>query len=1002
MTQITPISIKVHSSGFCCQYRTPTPSIQTIMEGVQAIQHILAKDILCKHDIEDINYLYKALDNLERRIDYIPEYNSQTILKMIIEKVDKIVRFKLISAKEWIYFYYLQNFSDPQLELKKQFTILSNQVVKKPHKEMAVLLPFCISKDQFDQDVKALIGDSPTNDIADILNRKRAKLSDHATLIETIKIKEQDLGHLRQKEPHKYPSYLGELLNCGYIHLYDHLLYMKTLPGRIACREAVKKISFSQLSHIILQTREAILQKVLTSIPANKKNILFLLGGSGAGKSTTLCFLRGDKMALKGFQYESQQDQNQLISGAGAVSCTFLPTIEIVNDLVLVDFPGFDDSNGPLVSLGMEYALKALLSHYSPKLLVIESITNTQGRLSAAGQLGSRLNRLIENKKDGFLGLTKYSEEPHFGKIKQIEEDQKNALLKPSPQEIALQAQIQGFSGLMASQPQFSSVLQPQISDLQQQLSKLQQEKASQQQLSLPDTDAKKECRAKLEEKETDLLTQIGLGKIIRFFNLEDPTYLISCLATLSDIKNQAVRVNSLSQLDPDDEKLLEHRFDNNLKQEIENRKDCYVEVKESKKLEQKILESSLINAMLSETNPEICQLLHLPETDSRIVRSFDKKIVKDCIKNIIISLLKEISFSLIKKIEEEFQGKVDGEKINTLKKKRERLLNFVLGILGSLPEGSTTAEAAWDSIQQEHKTETDAFAKSFELPTGLAVLLCIPLGIPYGIRELYKYNEIKKKTQKTLEDLIEKSCLDLDQMYNALVGLKDVEKLIDKQEQIDEAIKSQKLSLKSKNDLLSSIVSKIDKVKDAYGITDWDKRIEVLKEEYPLWQQQVSTLNYDRYLAILSVLADDEISYRPLPVVNVGKLYMNLAKHLTLDSFFISDQYIMFYKPVSNIIGTSIITTLADDKIADSSKISGPIGLSMELGFRIGLMIMGISGGTGRVVIGPSIEESIEPITTPLLRVMLADVLRSLWDQRSSSSSTAKSPTKIVNSTSQ
>ncbi|WP_158024991.1 hypothetical protein, partial [Candidatus Protochlamydia sp. W-9] len=112
---------------------------------------------------------------------------------------------------------------------------------------------------------------------------------------------------------------------------------------------------------------------------------------------TTLCFLRGDQMILKDFHYESQSDRQQIIGLSGAASCTFLPTIEIVQNLVIIDFPGFDDTNGSLISLGMECALKALIAKYTPQILILESITNNEGRFAAAAQLGSRLSRLLKN-----------------------------------------------------------------------------------------------------------------------------------------------------------------------------------------------------------------------------------------------------------------------------------------------------------------------------------------------------------------------------------------------------------------------------------------------------------------------------------------------------------------------------------------------------------------------------------------------------------------------------
>ena len=161
-----------------------------------------------------------------------------------------------------------------------------------------------------------------------------------------MEFREAALVEQRRTASKQYPPYLDELLDGGHLHLYDHLLQMRTLTSRIERRSAIEKMTFSQLSHVVLEAREAVIQKVESSIPAGFKNIVFLLGGTGAGKSTALCFLRGDVMVLKDFHYESQSEKSGLIGHGGATSCTFLPTIEVVNDLVFVDFPGFEDTNG--------------------------------------------------------------------------------------------------------------------------------------------------------------------------------------------------------------------------------------------------------------------------------------------------------------------------------------------------------------------------------------------------------------------------------------------------------------------------------------------------------------------------------------------------------------------------------------------------------------------------------------------------------------------------------
>ena len=58
-------------------------------------------------------------------------------------------------------------------------------------------------------------------------------------------------------------------------------------------------MTFSQLSHVVLEVREAIIQKVDSSIPFGSDNIVFLLGPTRAGKSTAMCFSSRRQDAIK-------------------------------------------------------------------------------------------------------------------------------------------------------------------------------------------------------------------------------------------------------------------------------------------------------------------------------------------------------------------------------------------------------------------------------------------------------------------------------------------------------------------------------------------------------------------------------------------------------------------------------------------------------------------------------------------------------------------------------
>jgi len=647
-----------------------------------------------------------------------------------------------------------------------------------------------------------------------------------------IQLRKQRLEKLREKDSQNYPSYLDELLDRSFLHLYDHLLSMKSLSSRNDRLEAAKKMSFSSLSHVVLEIRKAVVKKVKQSIPPDSHNILFLLGGSGAGKSTTLCFLRGDQMVMKDFRYESQNEQTKIIGHEGAISCTFLPTVECIKDLVVVDFPGFDDTHGPIVSLGMECALKALIRKYHPKVLVLESITNTEGRYAAAARLGSKLSRLLENKENCLLGITKYVKDPDYALIKAIEEHQKRERLAPTDEEKKLEGAIEQFSQLVANIP----ALQTTIEENKQKLAELQQKRMQNADQSLPETEEKRNRRENLEEREKELLQQIGLKEIRRFNELENALVFSSCLSSLSAKEIPTLSVPSIPHLDPADVTLLEGRFSGDLKQEIMNKEEYYLSFGSFEEFEQEVLESSLINVILSKTHPEIGQFLHLAEIDPRLVKEYDKIIVNDCIKKYQNAIIGTLNISAIRKVLDDPQVKdYAKDEAHALNNQLNLLQKFVMGRLGSLQEDPQKANEIWKAMEKERETTIDSIEIQFKLPTWVTVCLCIPLGIPYGIRTLLKWSQQKDAEIKTIKKTLTNCSTELNVVYHTLKGLTNLEKTIEKQEKIEQAFDSVSVSMESWISLNSSISARINAVRDAYGNKDWDHYVSVLAEEINL-----------------------------------------------------------------------------------------------------------------------------------------------------------------------
>lgn len=834
-------SIRRHENGYCSQERIPLPPIRTLEEGVRIIEVILKKNVLCRHDVHDIKSVYRTMDLLQREIDPIPECNTHDVVKKVIEKVKQLQLISNVNAEGLISLYYLQEFSG-DLHFKERFDCLSSDFQKDPKKNEAVAnhLPCCHSEAQFNQDVDSLIGRQRSKEIDKILNRKKAKIQYYEHTTQAIQSRKLELNERRRIDPQKYPAYLDILLDYGYIHLYDHLFHMKTLSDPKLRQSALENMTFSHMSHVVLETREAIIQAVESSIPAGRPNILFLVGGSGAGKSATLCFLRGDKMVLKDNNYESLNDTNGLIGHDTTTSCTFLPNTQVVNDWVIVDFSGFHDTNGQIVSLGMEFAFIALFKKYNPKILALYDITNSGDKFSEASKFGARLSRLLgDPKEDCILGLTQYSKYSDYKDLKALEEKQENERLGQTKEEVEITTEITVLSGLNLLS------LQSTIQDKQKKLEALLEEKKQRFQQPLPETEDKVNKRKKIQEREETLLNAIGLKRALRFCNLEDSNLLSSCFKELSapprerpPLKELPVQASSRKSLDSEDEKLLDVLFKETLVKEMKAKKDYSDNLRDFKTFEQNILESSLIQTIFSESNPEVGQFLHLPEMDPTIARKYDAAIIDECFNHYISSVICTLDKSLILKVLKEMGAKTDLKKVKVLEENLERLEDFVKGLLGIKTINEKDAkqtQEAWDRIRKEHQSALDGVEKSFNLPTWATVCLSIPIGIPIGIYMLFKRSAQTTESQKKIGEIIDRCSKELNEMYEALWKLNDIKQTIKQRDHIDAAFNSIPITLESMGKLHSSIQERIDKIRSIYGDQNWDKRVLFLADKLEL-----------------------------------------------------------------------------------------------------------------------------------------------------------------------
>jgi hypothetical protein len=907
MIEVAARSILIYHNGYCSQRTAAIPPIRTIDEGIDAIEKVLQKEILCVHDVENINRAYEAIDLLERRVETIPDRNSRAVLTLLIQRIERARQNSL----DIISIYHLQSFTNPDMKSRFQKRFQQLQQASFDPREIAEYIPCCQSLHSFYSDTVAIIpsfkgggvlksstaceSDDKKKEIRvrkiaslrathpnqyppfldkllenncyeefdrwlsvhTTINNRRLELEKHEQLLKMVRERKESLSLLRRDDPQKYPSYFDELLENGYVYLYDHLIEMRGLKVRNEREQEGSVKTFSAISQIVLETRESIIRKVESCIPPHQQNVLFLLGGTGAGKSTTLCYLRGDKMERKGDRFDSSSF-NKVIGHEADASCTFLPTTELVNDLVIVDFPGFNDSNGEHISLGMELALKALIQRYHPKVLVLEAITNTGERYSAVAKLGRRLTRLLDNKQDCVLGFTKYINEPHFKEIAHIEERQRREVAVPSEEEKIL---VEDIGYLSRRKPPTD----PELLTLQAKLENLRAEKNQQGTQQLPDTPEKKEHRKALEQTEATMLEEVGLRTFLRFADLENSELLLASLRDLSS--KPKVSTNPSPQLEAGCYESLNRIFEHQLLKQINEM--GYTSDLDIKSFEERVLNSSLIRTITSRSHPEIGDFLHLPEMDHKVAREFDKEILKGWIRGALQTVFRDVDLELFEAIIEnapsrsvkDIRKPKDALKDkNDLKRSLDALTEYVKGLLGEQKTSGKDKKEVWAKIQERNRVAAQtAVDKEWKVPTLITVLLGLPLGIPLGIRGHLKKRSAADKLQQLTDDEINDACQSVDEMLHALTTLKGIERLINQQDLINEIFASLQLDVGSEKALKASIEKKLLEIKKAYDDNYWETRVETLKNRffYRLKPSSAAT----NYLALVSLLLDDTIT---------------------------------------------------------------------------------------------------------------------------------------------
>ncbi|MGR3973017.1 MAG: DUF4116 domain-containing protein [Candidatus Rhabdochlamydia sp.] len=853
------MSISSNPLSSCTHPKISLSSLETIDQTVQAIHTLLEKEVLCQHDITDLNQAYQKLDQLESSCDLTSQKNAEMLLHKTMQKVEDIHQES--SPQQMITAYHLHHFKAPLL--KKEFTPYSHSpnLTAEKIKEIAYHLPFCGKPSDLDADVKALLGSTLAADVAAIVQSKRNQIQGREEAQKRLPF----LQKLRSKDPSLYPSYLEEILENGCFHLYDHLIKMKQLTTQAERELEEKDLSFSTFSHIILEFKKMALAKVEKFIQGETQT-LFILGDTGSGKSTTLCYLKGNAMTLQDKSYQSLTLEGDLIGNDGKASCTLFPNIAVSQELNLVDFPGFNDTNGKVISFAIELSLRSLAKKYSPKILILSSITDSEGRFNHAVRLGERLKRVLGTVDHCILGLTKYSKDPDFINIHYIEQQQIKNSSYPSREESELAGSIATLLSLVEEMPQ----LQSKIDQKNEELLKLQTERLSLVAKELPDTEEKLKSRKNLKEREELFQESMGIKQLVRFADLTNPTQLEDLL---NELKLQQV-IPSLSRyhhLDPTDAELLEILVKNKLIHLIDSREDKKLSsstpgiLSKSSLLEtinlfeKSILETSLINTLLCKSHPEIGKFFHLEEMDPVIVRKYDKNVIEGCIKDYIDEVIADLIIH--QEVIEKFKNQFSKEQNKAIDSALSQLKRYILTLSLGIPEHANEDKVnqAWEVIRKEHNHKLDNRKKDLKISGFTTVTLLVALGIPYGIFAIFRKIKLDQVQKSLIQETADQLCGEIKAGVKAIQSLKEIERIVKDQDRFDEVFTKNPLSLESVPELKESLTWQIEQVKTLYGKTEWETRVAILieniQEEFSIGQE-----------GILYALMSQETLYEELP----------------------------------------------------------------------------------------------------------------------------------------
>lgn len=267
--------------SYCSQTQRDRASPRLQQNAItEVFLEILKKPLLCWHDVNDLNQIYHALDR-KARAEVASLAQIPLVLEQLNERVVQIGKAKSENPDGFISIYHLRNFVEGHgieaafQKLKDNFEKLDQKQKTRFDRKVALKMPFCVSAEQFEKDRRALISNNYTeeSEVGQVIAHKSSQIAGA----------ERQRRRIEGESRPPLPSHFGEVLERGHLSLYDHLREMQGLEDREARLNACNRISFSDLSRIVLEVMDAIVATVEEAIPKERRGtaIFFLLGNTG-------------------------------------------------------------------------------------------------------------------------------------------------------------------------------------------------------------------------------------------------------------------------------------------------------------------------------------------------------------------------------------------------------------------------------------------------------------------------------------------------------------------------------------------------------------------------------------------------------------------------------------------------------------------------------------------------------------------------------------------------